>query len=285
MKILTLGKGFVSDHLPYLSILDRVTANSKQIEKILDRDKPDVLINCIGRTGSPNVDWCEDNKHATAQANTVIPTMVAEACYKRSIHFIHIGSGCIFYGNSPNMVYGTKQFAPFDSFAVDTGWKENDFANPESYYSKTKYSADLLIGSLPNTSILRVRMPISDKNSPRNLLNKLRKYNKVIDIPNSMTFMSDFVKCIDWCANNHKTGMYHVTNPGTLTAAQIMNEYKKYVPEHNFEVINEFELGSLTVAKRSNCLLDSSKLLADGFVMTPAEEALKTCMSIYMRNI
>lgn len=269
MKILTLGKGFVSDHLPYKTIFDRLTPDSKQIESVLDAYKPDVLINCIGKTGSPNVDWCEDHKHETATANTVIPALVAEACHKRSIHFIHIGSGCIFYGESP----GTN------------GWKENDFANPESYYSKTKYAADLLIGSLPNTSILRVRMPISDKNHERNLLNKLRKYNKLIDIPNSMTFMADFVKCIDWCANNHKTGMYHVTNPGALTAVQIMNEYKKYVPEHNFQVINEQQLGNLTIAKRSNCILDAGKLLADGFEMTPAEEALKVCVSTYMRNI
>jgi len=270
MKILTLGKGFVSDHLPYLSILDRLTPDPKQIEKIIDRDKPDILINCIGRCGNPNVDQCELIKHETYTANTIIPAIVAEACYKHSIHFIHIGSGCIFYGTSPS---------------GEAGWKENDFANPESYYSKTKYAADLLIGSLPNTSILRVRMPISDKNHPRNLLNKLRKYNKLIDIPNSMTFMSDFVKCIDWCANNHKTGMYHVTNPGTLTAAQIMSEYKNYVPEHNFEIINESQLGSLTVAKRSNCILNSDKLKADGFHMTSAEDALKACMKNYMRNI
>lgn len=285
MKILTLGKGFVSEHLPYNTITDRLIADSKQIENILDRDKPDVLINCIGRCGNPNVDQCELIKHEVYTANTIIPAIVAEACNKRNIHFIQIGSGCIFYHKSPNMIYGTRQVNPFDSFEVDCGWKEDDFANPESYYSKTKYAADLLLGSLPNVSVLRVRMPISDKNNPRNLLNKLRKYDQVIDIPNSMTFMSDFVKCIDWCAKNHKTGMYHVTNPGTLTAAQIMNEYKKYFPEHKFKVIDETQLSSLTVAKRSNCILNSDKLRRDGFNMTPVEEALIDCMKLYIKNI
>jgi dTDP-4-dehydrorhamnose reductase len=231
------------------------------------------------------VDQCELIKHEVYTANTIIPAIVAEACEKKNIHFIHIGSGCIFYHNSPNMLYGTRQTNPFDNFEVDTGWKENDFANPESYYSKTKYAADLLLGSLPNVSILRVRMPISDKDNPRNLLNKLRKYNKVIDIPNSMTFMSDFVKCIDWCAVNHRTGMYHVTNPGTLTAAQIMNEYKKYVPNHTFDIINESQLSSLTVAKRSNCILNSDKLRNDGFNMTSVKDALADCMHSYIKNI
>lgn len=285
MKILTLGTGFVSDHLPYPVISDRLTASENQIGAILDKHTPDVLINCIGRTGTPNVDWCENNKEATALANTIIPTIFATECAKRNIHFIHIGSGCIFYGNSPHMVYGQSQIAPYNYFAQCTGWEEEDFANPESYYSKTKFSADLLLGKMSNVSILRVRMPISEKNNPRNLLNKLRQYSQVIDIPNSMTFMDDFVRCIDWAAKNSKTGIYHVTNPGTLTAAQIMNEYKKYVPEHQFKIIDETALGSLTIAKRSNCLLSSNKLKAAGFIMTPATEALKVCMSNYVKNI
>jgi dTDP-4-dehydrorhamnose reductase len=285
MKILTLGTGFVSDHLPYPVISDRLTASETQISALLDKYTPDVLINCIGRTGMPNVDWCENNKESTALANTIIPTIFATECAKRNIHFIHIGSGCIFYGNSPHMVYGQSQIAPYNYFSQCTGWEEEDFANPESYYSKTKFSADLLLGKMSNVSILRVRMPISEKNNSRNLLNKLRQYSKVIDIPNSMTFMDDFVKCIDWAAKNSKTGIYHVTNPGTLTAAQIMNEYKKYVPEHQFSIIDENTLGSLTIAKRSNCLLNSNKLKAAGFTMTPAIEALKICMNNYVKNI
>jgi UDP-glucose 4,6-dehydratase len=281
MKIITLGKGFVSDHLPYETILERITPDTAEINKILDKYKPDVLINCLGRTGTPNVDWCESNKEATALANTIIPTMVADACAQKNIHFIHIGSGCIFYGNSPYF-YKTEGT---DQPTVDPGWEEGDFANPESYYSKTKFAADLLLGNMSNTSILRVRMPISNKNHQRNLLNKLAKYTKVIDIPNSVTFMSDFINCVDWVALNQKTGIYHVTNPGTVTAAQIMNEYKKYVPSHQFSIINEMELGSLTIAKRSNCLLNSNKLSQAGFHMTPAQDALSICMNDYVKNL
>lgn len=283
MKVLTLGQGFVSQHLPYQSTNYRLEATIMSVRTVLDAHKPDVIINCIGKTGTPNVDWCEDNKEETVRSNVVIPTLLAEECNKRNIHLIHVGSGCIFYGSSPNMFYGTNVFGK--PIQVDLGWTEKDFANPESFYSKTKYASDLVLGSIPNITVLRIRMPISDRNVPRNLISKLRKYDKVIDIPNSVTFMDDFVNCVDWVVKNRVTGIYHVTNPQTLTAAQIMREYQKYVPEHTFSVISEQELGSLTAAKRSNCVLNTEKLNKAGFKMALAEEALSRCMANYIKNV
>jgi 3,5-epimerase/4-reductase len=284
MNILTLGGGFVSEHLPYPRILDRVLVNDAAIGDLLDKHKPDVLVNCIGKTGTPNVDWCESNKEITSKTNTILPILLAHACERRNIHLIHIGSGCIYYGESPNFMYvGEKWVHPSDNRIqkIDCGWKETDFANPAGFYSKTKYAADLSIGNLPNTSILRIRMPISSKNHSRNLLNKLKGYSKVIDIPNSMTFMDDFVRCVDWVAKNTKTGIYNVVNPEPLTAATIMNEYQKYVRDHKFEIIGESELDNLTVAKRSNCILDGTKLSNAGFNMSLSRDALKECMKEY----
>lgn len=280
MKILTLGKGFVSQHLPYPSTDYRIDPNINSVRTVLDYHKPDVLINCIGKTGSPNVDWCESNKSATAASNIIIPTLLAEECQKRSIKLIHVGSGCIFYGQSPNMFYGNNIFNK--PIAVDLGWNENDFANPQSYYSKTKYAADLALSGLPNVATLRIRMPISNKCLDRNLINKLVKYDKVIDIPNSVTFMDDFVRCVDWVIKEDINGLYHVTNPGTVTAAQLMKEFQKYFKDHKFEVINENQLAELTVAKRSNCVLDTTKLRKAGFMMDLAEGALTRCMKEYI---
>jgi dTDP-4-dehydrorhamnose reductase len=287
MNILTLGNGFASSHLPYSKILDRVAVNESFIDNMLDYYKPDTLINCIGKTGSPNVDWCESNKEITSKVNTLLPILLAHACEKRNIHLIHIGSGCIYYGDSPHYMYvGNKYFSSADkpnSIAkVDLGWNETDFANPAGFYSKTKYAADLSIGDMSNVTILRIRMPISSQNHPRNLINKLKGYSKIIDIPNSMTFMDDFVRCVDWAAKNAKTGIFNVVNSQPLTAVNIMREYQKYVPDHKFEVINEEELDKLTVAKRSNCVLDGRKLANAGFYMSLSRDALRKCMREYL---
>lgn len=291
MKIFTLGNGFVADHLFYPKIDERVPLNSGYIRNMLDDYKPDVLINCIGKTGRPNVDWCEDHKEETAKTNISLSILLAEECARKSIHLIQIGSGCIYFGESPNTQWVVSQVLASNnnfeeqSCKVDFGWQEKDFANPKSFYSKTKYACDLAIGDMKNVTTLRIRMPISIKNNPRNLINKLRGYDKLIDIPNSMTFMDDLVLCIDWAAHQSKTGIYHVTNSEPLTAVRIMQEYQKYVQDHKFDIITEEQLDKLTLAKRSNCLLDSSKLREAGFLMSPSEEALKICMAKYISGI
>ena len=299
MKIFTLGAGFISEHLPYVNIKDRLDISVRQMENIIQTHKPDVLINCIGKTGRPNVDWCESHREETAIANTALPISLAEACAKHSIHMIHVGSGCIYFGESPHLSYTQGDGKPvpdlpkhvtswtytYPSIQIDEGWREEDFANPKSYYSKTKYAADLVLSQMNNVTVLRIRMPVSEKNHPRNLINKLRGYKQIIDIPNSMTFMKDFVRCVDWAATQGRVGVFHVTNPQPLTAARIMREYQKYIMDHTFDIISEQQLDSLTVAKRSNCILDSQKLAHSGFQMTPSEEALVECMKAYQKNM
>ena len=299
MKVYTIGDGFVTAHLPYQQIKIRVLPDICQIYSILDTFKPDVIINCIGKTGRPNIDWCEDNKEITSLTNTAIPILLAEACAKKSIHLIQIGSGCIYFGESPNFHYLQADGSPMPDVGSQTsaftvtmpcqkindGWKENDFANPKSFYSKSKYACDLAIGDMKHVAVLRIRMPISTKNNSRNLINKLRGYKEIINIPNSVTFMDDLVRCIDWTITNSRTGIFHVTNPEPLTAFKIMKEYQKYMPEHTFSLIDEKRLDQLTIAKRSNCIINSDKLRNAGFSMTPSEEALKNCMAEYIKNI
>jgi len=277
MKVLTLGSGFVADHLPYDKITERLSLSYGHIISVIESYKPDVVVNCLGKTGRPNVDWCEANKEETASGNVTLPLLISEACHDLGIHMIQIGSGCIYFGPSP--------YKGHTSYAVDPGWKETDFANPASFYSKTKYACDLMLAPMPHVTTLRIRMPVSDKDVPRNLINKLRGYKQVIDIPNSMTLMSDLTRCIDWAATNRPGGIYHVANPQPLTAARIMQEYQKYVPEHQFEIITESQLDQMTVAKRSNCILNTDKLRSAGFKMSDTEEALERTMAEYVKDM
>lgn len=287
MKVITLGGGFIADHLPYPKITSRITEEQDLYDLMGNGStfgKPDVVINCIGKTGRPNVDWCEGHRQETYQTNVVLPLMVAQWCEVNGVHMIHIGSGCIYFGQSPHKIYTDVDLGnpSLGIIVEDGGWKETDFANPQSYYSKTKYACDLVLGQLSHVSTLRIRMPISELDASRNLINKLRAYSQVIDIPNSMTFMKDLVRCIEWFTWQRLAGIYHVANPGTLTAAQVMREYQKYVPSHTFQTITESELDRLTTAKRSNCILNTDKLEQAGFIMTPAEEALQQCMQNYI---
>ena len=104
----------------------------------------DAVINCAGKTGRPNVDWCETHQPETYRANVVGALTLADACAAEGAYLLHLGSGCIFYGPSPH----------------PGGWREDDFANPTAFYSRTKYAADLVLSRLPNVGIARLRMPI-----------------------------------------------------------------------------------------------------------------------------
>jgi dTDP-4-dehydrorhamnose reductase len=286
MKVLTVGNGFIASHLPYEKYTGRISNCAFNIRNMLEDEKPDVLVNCIGYCGTPNICSCENEKEKTLSANTVVPILLAQECNKLGIQMINIASGCIYSGFSPHHSWSCGCEAPCycEADLIEPGWKETDPPNPQSYYSMTKAATDYAIALYDNITTLRIRMPISPKNHNRNLLNKLRGYKQVIDIKNSMTFVSDLVRCIDWVIQGRKTGIYNVVNPEPLTAAQIMNAYKKYVPDHQFEVITEEQLDKITTAKRSNCILDGSKLKNAGFIMTPSKLALETCMKEYIEN-
>lgn len=285
-KVITIGNGFIANHLPYQIVQDRLFPNQKSIIEFINKYQPDVIINTIGFCGVPNVDQCEIEKDKTYIANVIIPMLLATECKNYNIKMIHIGSGCVYFGESP-YVYIQQKYDPFPGTIIDPGWRENNFANPKSFYSKTKYATDLILGEMDHVIILRIRMPISHKNTSRNLINKLRNYKQIINIPNSVTFMNDLVRCIDWFINNkfNQNGIFHVVNPQALTATQIMQEYQKYNKNHIFDIIDEYELDNLTIAKRSNCILDTNKLQNIGFKMTDSVEALINCMSIYVTNI
>lgn len=264
MKILVLGqKSFIGSHLPYPTLEERICPNRRVVNvEILDRHKPDVIVNCIGRTGSPNIDWCEQNKVETSITNTALPIMLAELCEEKNIKLIHIGSGCVFYGAAPNGI----------------GWTENDTANPKSFYSKTKLAADLTINGIGNTCILRIRMPISGDKNPRNLLSKITKYRKVVMEYNSVSLVPDIVRAVDWAIAKDKTGIYNITSPDPISHRLLLEEYKKYNPAHEYESINGTELDSICNAARSNCVLDVSKAINEGFQFGDTYENTRACV-------
>jgi len=278
-KILILGKNsFIASHLKYPKADERFPANKNEIEKILDSHLPDVIINCIAYCGNKNVDDCEINKEKTIETNLTIPTIIADYTNRHDIQLIQISSGCVNYGDSPHTKF-------VDGKKIDSGWKETDFSNPQAMYSRSKYACDLVLSQYKNVLLPRLRMPLSGSSNSRNLISKLIKYSKVLIEPNSITFVDDLVRFIDFAIDKNLTGIYNVNNSLPTTHDMILDEYKKYVPSHSYEKIGVEELSKLTTAKRSNCILDNSKLLGTGFEMTDSLTAIKLSVKEYINNI
>ena len=272
-KIIVFGEGFLGIRLrDYLGCMSTKLnpLNVENLKEFLDKEKPDIVINAIGKTGRPNIDWCEDNKQATIESNTIVAANLCIECSKRNIYFVHLGSGCIYYGDNNG-----------------SGFTEEDEPNfyESQFYAKTKILSEKILKEFPSL-ILRIRMPIDDKSHSRNLIDKLLNYEKVIDIQNSMTTIPHMLKAIKILIEKRKTGIYNLVNPGTISAEEIMNLYKELIdPNHHFIKLSIEGLDLITKGKRSNCILNTNKLKSEGIFLPEIHDAVKECLLKYKNNL
>jgi len=271
-RIVVFGAGFLGHRFEKEvpgAVLSRADITDKKaVLSALREARADAVINCAGKTGRPNVDWCETHQSETYRANVIGALTLADACREADTYLMHLASGCIFYGERPG----------------GGGWREDDHANPSGFYSRTKYAADLVLSRLPNVGIARLRMPIDDAPGDRNLITKLSRYPEVIDVENSVTVVSDLVAAVVKLVDQRATGVFHVVNPGRMRHRDLLALYREVVdPNHDFRLIRDEDLVArgLALASRSNCVLSSDRLAALGISLRPIEEALREVMTRY----
>ncbi|KAG4403901.1 hypothetical protein AAZX31_01G201200 [Glycine max] len=225
--------------------------NRSSLEADIAAVKPSHVFNAAGVTGRPNVDWCESHKVETIRTNVVGTLTLADVCHHKGLILINYATGCIFeYDSSHTLGSGIA-------------FKEHDTPNfTGSFYSKTKAMVEDLVGNYENVCTLRVRMPISsDLSNPRNFITKITRYDKVVDIPNSMTILDELLPISLEMAKRNLTGIWNFTNPGVVSHNEILQMYKEYVdPNFTWKNFTLEEQAKVIVAPRSNNELDASKL-------------------------
>lgn len=75
----------------------------QQVRDLLDQYQPTHVINCAGKTGRPNVDWCESNKLETMESNGLGTHLLTYECNKRDIHCTVLATGCMTLTNRPHI--------------------------------------------------------------------------------------------------------------------------------------------------------------------------------------
>jgi dTDP-4-dehydrorhamnose reductase len=256
------GRGFMGQNLlglyPGAAAPDVDIADAPAVAAALDAARPEVVINCAGKTGRPNIDWCEDHQAETLRSNVTGALVVLEECLRRGVYLVHLSSGCIYEGDRGG-----------------SGFTEDDPPNyTGSFYSRTKAWADQVLREFPVLT-LRLRMPFDGSLSDRNLIMKLRKYRRVLTEPNSITHLPDFFRVAGQLIARKATGIYNVVNEGTISPFEVMTRYQELVdPEHTFLPLPLAQLGEVATAGRSNCLLSTAKLRAEGLGMPSARDAV-----------
>lgn len=258
-KVLILGGGYIGNHLQeylkdyYSCNLVRKSDLNYHDHRVLMRyvsnNNIGLVINAAGFTGRPNVDEGELKKSECWDLNVDIPLNINRSCNDVGVKYFHISSGCIYDGYSKNF---TESDEPnFGLF------------NESSFYSKSKHAFELMSREMSN-KIIRIRMPITPDDNPRNYLNKILKYDNLIEFKNSKTYIPDLCIFIDnliqYDSVQLTTGqdIYNVVNSEPLWTSELCKLMKSYdVNNENWSFV---DISKLDIkAPRSNCVLSGEK--------------------------
>jgi dTDP-4-dehydrorhamnose reductase len=270
-EILILGRGMIGTKLHEelnCPVSEKKIAVYEDVEALIQEHRPKVIINCIGHTGKNNVDDCELALDKTVSANTFVPILLGEAAYRNNIKLVHVSSGCIFH-------YDYKKNKPISESQTP------DFF--DLYYSRTKIYAENILLSLAkraNILILRIRVPLDNQPGPKNTFTKLINFKTIIDVPNSVTYLPEFVKAVQFLLKKDARGLYNIVCKGGLRYSKLLNEYKKYHPETEYKVIELKDLKRV----RTNLVLSPRKLEREGFKVRTVDQTITDCVKQYVKN-
>jgi dTDP-4-dehydrorhamnose reductase len=248
-----------------------------QLAAALKRDRPEFLINAAGYTGKPNVDACELHKAECLFGNAVLPGRIAEACAAAGVPWGHVSSGCIFTGARPDGTGFTEADTPNFTF------RQNNC----SFYSGTKALGEEVLAGTPDVFIWRLRIPFDHRESPRNYLTKLMRYERLLEAANSISQLHEFVAATFACWEKRiPFSTYNVTNPGHVTTREVVElilESGVHPKSYQFFTDEADFMQKAAKTPRSNCVMSSDKLAAVGITLTPVREAIRTALSDWQK--
>lgn len=219
------------------------------------------VLSFVGRTSGPGyntIDYLEDPKTLKENVcdNLFAPISLALLCQKHRLYCMYLGTGCIFYGGIHDEAAAPNFFG--------------------SAYSVVKGFTDRLMHQLSDTVLnVRIRMPISLDEHPRDFITKIRLYAKVIDVPNSVSVLPTlFPALLQLILAQHK-GTINLVNPGVMSHVQVLEMYKKHVqPDFVIRTMTLEEQRKLLKADRSNNHLDTTLLQQLCPAVASAREAI-----------
>lgn len=275
---------FNANALPYRAV-SRRDCDYYQRDKLVElikQTQATFLINAAGYTGKPNVDACEIYKTECLLGNAILPGVIMEACNIAGIPWGHVSSGCIYSGKHADGRGFNEADCPNFSFR----------SNHCSFYSGTKALGEEILKDTDNCYIWRLRIPFNHIATPRNYLTKVMSYPKLLDAENSISHLEEFVE-VSWQCWQRKIpfGIYNLTNPGSITTREVVGMIQTEAQRRESEGVphsfpknfsffeNETEFMQLAAkTPRSNCVMDTAKLEAQGIKMRPCRQAIEEAL-------
>lgn len=251
MKVLVVGRGWTGKKV-FTEMMNRnhivtVCDHKNALDEAKFGDY-DWVVNCAGKTGSPNVDACELDREGTTEANAVFPVLLYHACQEnyRKPDLAHFSSGCIYQGEIGHVNDDPNYFG--------------------SIYSVTKGVSDLYLKD--RALVFRIRMPFTGANEKKNYLTKVLNYAKnakLIDAgQNSLTDLDEAVRVACDLIEDGETGPVNLVNEGSVN----MHELVELLGVDAVQWFTPEEFKEATLASRSTCTIPAHP------AMRPVREAL-----------
>jgi dTDP-4-dehydrorhamnose reductase len=286
MRILVLGhRGWIGSMVVRLlekEGLDYATTdirpeNKEEFEKEVISLNVSHIMSFIGRTHGTigektytTIDYLEQSGKLVENVrdNLFSPLVVAMICKKLGIHFTYMGTGCIFKYD------GERLFNEEDT--------PNFFG---SSYSIVKGYTDELMHLLDDVVLnLRIRMPITSRDEPRNFISKIIRYEYVCSVPNSMSVLDELLPIMIDMIKKNITGTFNFTNPNVISHNEILEMYREYVDAgFTWKNFSLEEQRAILAADRSNNHLDTSKLETLYPNIKPIRESVREVMKCFVR--
>ena len=175
--------------------------NYKQVLELVEKDKPEILINCAAYTSVP---LSQIDPMTALKVNAEGSKVLADICAKKHIKFVHF---------STDFIFGESELPH----------KEHDNPAPINKYGLSKLEGETLIKqTCPNALIIRISWVFgkNGKNFMSAIGDKIiseKELSIVDDQTNRATYVEDLIHGLSVLLMKNAFGAYHFANKGTLS--------------------------------------------------------------------
>lgn len=189
------------DELILTDVKDLDITDVIAVNKFVNENKPDVIINCAAHT---QVDKCEEQIELATKINTVGPKNLAAAAFNIGAEIVQVSTDYVFDGE------GNKELTEFDA------------TNPQSVYGATKLDGEKLVKALnPKHYIVRTAWLYGDGGNFIKTMLKLSKDRDELKVVNDQigtpTSTVDLANVIIKLVDEKNYGLFHCTCKGVCS--------------------------------------------------------------------
>lgn len=212
-----------------------VEKDIKQLDRIVEQTKPNVVINCIGILNQK----AEDNKTLAVIANSLLPHYIDQLSEKYSFKFIHISTDCVFSGNTGS-------------------YTEDSFQDATSFYGRSK-----ALGEINNNRSVTLRTSIVGPDINENgigLFNWFMKQTGEVQGFTNVIWTGvttiELAKQIEFAIKNDLKGLYNVVNGNVIDKYSLLQLFKEKFNKEIEIIPNGEQVSKKTLLPSQKCHFD-----------------------------